>query len=81
MTSRTQQALAMVASGAAVAEAAEACGVAQSTIRVAQSKRQGREICPCCGQVVRVGFDYRVPSKTVQALKDWLLKQSQSRAA
>lgn len=37
--------------------AAEQAGVAESTLRVAMGRTKGKEQCPCCGQVVREGFE------------------------
>lgn len=55
--SKTQQALKLVAQGLAVKVAAEQAGVAESTLRVAMGRTRGKEQCPCCGQVVREGFE------------------------
>lgn len=55
--SKTQQALKLVAQGVAVKVAAEQSGIAESTIRVAMGRTKGKELCPCCGQVVREGFE------------------------
>lgn len=55
--SKTQQALAYLQEGMSPKEAAEKAGVAESTLRVAMGKRTGKTICPCCGQVVREGFE------------------------
>lgn len=32
-------------------------GIAESTLRVAMGRSKGKEQCPCCGQVVREGFE------------------------
>lgn len=55
--SKTQQGLKLVAQGLAVKVAAEQAGVAESTLRVAMGRAKGKELCPCCGQVVREGFE------------------------
>lgn len=55
--SKTQQALRLVGQGVPVKLAAEQSGVAESTIRVAIARTKGKEQCPCCGQVVREGFE------------------------
>lgn len=55
--SKTQQALKLVAQGVAVKAAAEQSGIAESTLRVAMGRTKGKEQCPCCGQVVREGFE------------------------
>jgi len=55
--SKTQQALKLVAQGLAVKVAAEQAGIADSTLRVAMGRVKGKEQCPCCGQVVREGFE------------------------
>ncbi len=55
--SKTQQALKLVAQGIAVKVAAEQAGIAESKLRMAISRTKGKEQCPCCGQVVREGFE------------------------
>lgn len=55
--SKTQQALKLVSQGVAVKVAAEQSGIAESTLRVAMGRTKGKEQCPCCGQVVREGFE------------------------
>lgn len=55
--SKTQQALKLVTQGVAVKVAAEQSGIAESTLRVAIGRTKGKEQCPCCGQVVREGFE------------------------
>ncbi|SFN65868.1 hypothetical protein SAMN05660284_01991 [Formivibrio citricus] len=55
--SKTQQALAYLQEGMTPKEAAQKAGVAESTLRVAMGKRSGKTICPCCGQIVREGFE------------------------
>lgn len=55
--SKTQRALRLVAQGSAVKLAAEQAGIAESTLRVAMGRNKGKEQCPCCGQVVREGFE------------------------
>lgn len=55
--SRTQQALRLVTQGMSVKVAAEKSGIAESTIRVAIGRTKGKEQCPCCGQIVREGFE------------------------
>ncbi len=56
--SRTQQALALMASeGIGATEAAKRIGIAPGTVLSAVMRMKGRELCPCCGQVVREGFE------------------------
>lgn len=55
--SKTQQALKLLSRGVAVKAAAEQAGIAESTLRVAMGRTKGKEQCPCCGQVVREGFE------------------------
>lgn len=54
--SRTMQALAMVEAGLSSYKAAKAVGVQVSAVTRAIARRKGKEICPCCGQIVRDGF-------------------------
>lgn len=54
--SKTQVALGLVRQGMPVKQAAEVAGVAEATIYIAQNRLKGKELCPCCGQVVREGF-------------------------
>ena len=55
--SKTQYALSYVKRGDSPAFAAEKAGIAYATLRAAISKRKGKELCPCCRQVVRAGFN------------------------
>lgn len=55
--SKTQQAMKLLAQGLAVKAAAEQAGIAESTLRMAMGRTKGKELCPCCGQVVREGFE------------------------
>lgn len=55
--SKTQQALRLVSDGVAIKIAAERAGIAESTLRMAIGRTKGKELCPCCGQVVREGFE------------------------
>jgi len=56
--SRTQQALALMASeGIGATEAAKRVGIAPGTVLSAVMRMKGKEVCPCCGQVVREGFE------------------------
>ena len=59
--SKTQTALSLIAQGRTIEEAAGESGAAVSTIRVALWKQKGREVCPCCGQIVRSGFECADP--------------------
>lgn len=55
--SKTQQALRLVSEGFPVKVAAVQSGIAESTLRMAIGRTKGKEQCPCCGQVVREGFE------------------------
>lgn len=55
--SKTQQALALVRAGKSVKEAAQEVGIADATVYIAINRTKGKEVCPCCGQVVREGFE------------------------
>ena len=55
--SKTQQALRLVSEGVAIKVAAAQAGIAASTLRMAIGRTKGKEQCPCCGQVVREGFE------------------------
>ena len=55
--SRTQQALAYVAQGMKIKDAADKAEVAESTLRMAIGRQKGKEVCPCCQQIVRKGFE------------------------
>ena len=55
--SKTQQALRLVSQGVQIKVAAQQAGVAESTLRMAIGRTKGKEQCPCCGQVVREGFE------------------------
>ncbi len=60
--SKTQQAIELVTAGASVSAAAQAIGISAATLRVALWKRKGKSVCPCCGQIVREGFELREPA-------------------
>lgn len=64
--SKTQQALDLVASGTPIQEAAKMIGIAEGTLRIALWKRKGKDVCPCCGQVIREGFELRSSGKSVK---------------
>lgn len=55
--SKTQQALALVKDGMSVREAARQVGVTEPTIYIAIGRNKDKQQCPCCGQVVRAGFE------------------------
>lgn len=55
--SKTQRALALVRAGKTVKQAADEAGIAEATIYIALNRTKGKELCPCCGQVVREGFE------------------------
>lgn len=56
--SKTQQALALMASeGIGASEAARRIGIKPGTVLSAIMRKKGKNICPCCGQVVRQGFE------------------------
>ncbi len=55
--SKTQKALRLVAQGIQIKIAAQQVGIAESTLRMAIGRTKGKEQCPCCGQVVREGFE------------------------
>lgn len=57
--SKTQQGLALIAEGTPPRLAAQEVGVAESTLRMAMGRTKGKTMCPCCGQVVREGFELR----------------------
>ena len=56
--SKTQQALALMDNeGIGASEAARRVGIQPGTVLSAVMRMKGREVCPCCGQVVREGFE------------------------
>jgi DNA-binding CsgD family transcriptional regulator len=56
--SKTQQALALMQSeGISASEAARRAGIKAGTVLSAVMRMKGKELCPCCGQVVREGFE------------------------
>ncbi|KXB29258.1 hypothetical protein AT959_14880 [Dechloromonas denitrificans] len=55
--SKTQQALRLVSDGVPIKVAAARAGIAESTLRMAIGRTKDKEQCPCCGQVVREGFE------------------------
>jgi DNA-binding CsgD family transcriptional regulator len=56
--SKTQQALALMASEKiGASEAARRVGIQPGTVLSAVMRMKDKEVCPCCGQVVREGFE------------------------
>ena len=56
--SKTQQALALIErEGISASEAARRVGIKSGTVLSAIMRMKGKELCPCCGQVVREGFE------------------------
>ena len=56
--SKPQQALALLASADIGArEAARRVGIKAGTVLSAVMRMKGKAVCPCCGQVVREGFE------------------------
>lgn len=56
--SKTQQALALMESeNIGASEAARRMGIKAGTVLSAVMRMKGKPICPCCGQVVREGFE------------------------
>lgn len=56
--SKTQQALALMKEeGIGASEAARRVGIKAGTVLSAVMRTKGKELCPCCGQVVREGFE------------------------
>ncbi len=55
--SKTQGALALIEKGMTPYAAAQEMGIAPSTVYRALGRRQNKDVCPCCGQVVREGFE------------------------
>lgn len=54
--SKTQAALALVEAGETPNAAANKVGISASAVYRALGRREGKEVCPCCGQIVREGF-------------------------
>lgn len=54
--SKTQTAIALVRQGMTPYAAAQQAGIATSTLYTALKRQQDKTLCPCCGQVVREGF-------------------------
>lgn len=60
--SRTMQAVDLVLNeGLSVYAAAKAVNVHQSAVHRALARRNDKQICPCCGQVLREGYSVRIP--------------------
>lgn len=57
--SKTQQALEMLKANPEMTpyEAAAQVGVGNAAVYQAIRRTKGKELCPCCGQVVREGFE------------------------
>lgn len=58
--SKTQQALSLMESeGISASEAARRMGIKAGTVLSAVMRMKGKTVCPCCGQVVREGFEIK----------------------
>ena len=62
MKKTTKEALAIIDSGESIWQAAKDCGLAYSTVYIANKRRKAQVAagivrCPCCLQVVREGFE------------------------
>lgn len=55
--SKTQGALELIEKGTTPYAAAQKMGTSPSTVYRAMGRRQDKNVCPCCGQVVREGFE------------------------
>lgn len=56
--SKTQQALTLMdTEGIGASEAARRVGIKPGTVLSAVMRMKGKPVCPCCGQVVREGFE------------------------
>lgn len=57
--SKTQQALDLLKANPEMTpyEAAATVGVGNAAVYQAIRRTKGKEVCPCCGQVVREGFE------------------------
>ena len=54
--SKTMLALDRIAAGEKVAVVAREVGISTAAIYAALKRRDGKNICPCCGQIMREGF-------------------------
>ena len=58
--SKTDEALRLIAEeGLTPYAAAKQAGITPTTVYVALQRRKGKQLCPCCGQVVREGFEVK----------------------
>lgn len=62
MLSLTQQALELVRQGVNPHAAADQLGISSTAVYRALKRTEGKRVCPCCGQVVREGFQLKTPS-------------------
>lgn len=77
--SQTMQALARIGAGEKVAAVARDLGISTAAVYAALRRREGKEICPCCAQVVRKGFEAAtVPAETLEYLQRIATEQNQS---
>lgn len=54
--SKTMKALALIEKGLTPYAAAQQVGVSRQAVYRAIARREDKDLCPCCGQVVREGF-------------------------
>ena len=55
--SNTQTAIALVRGGASVKDAAKQVGITDATVYIALGRQKEKQLCPCCKQIVRAGFE------------------------
>lgn len=55
--SKTRVALDLVGTGITPYEAAKRAGIAPSSVYRAIGRQRDKDVCPCCKQIVREGFD------------------------
>ena len=79
--SKTQNGLALVAGGMSPRLAAKEAGIAVSTLRMAMGRIKGRDLCPCCGQVVREGFEtIDLEQRGADAYRQWVITYLEQQA-
>ncbi|MDX2299820.1 MAG: hypothetical protein NW204_08850, partial [Xanthomonadaceae bacterium] len=55
--SKTRVAIELTKQGMTPYAAAKQAGIATSTMYNALKRQEGKSLCPCCGQIVRDGFE------------------------
>ncbi len=73
MTTKTEQALALIAEGQSVRQAARAVDVSESAVHAAVKRQKATVTCPCCDAKVA---SLQIPEQMAKQIRDWRAARS-----